>query len=240
MWHQGHKRLPCLWHSRRGSRPAKGATPGGAGPRGAGCGPASSVGRATGGGRSAAPFVPLRLRSGHGRQVCRVAGSRPRHPEPVRGIAGWWLSWGGGSLLLSACAPAATRPAPGQRVEVSAVDEAGAERWRTEVADAPRPLPGHRDHMVVTGCRAVHVLDATSGRVVLSTDEIADAVGVAGGMVWGGDAGEQDRPGRGVRACRWPVHGGRLHPARWWQPGRVRWLRAHFRGLRRPPGRDAW
>ena len=118
---------------------------------------------------------------------------------------------GAGALLLSACAPGCDfDPCPPGSGWVSAVDEAGAERWRTEVADRSETAPlVTGDHVVVTGCRAVHVLDATSGRVVLSTDEIADAVGVAGGMVWGRDAGEQDRPGRGVRGVPLAGTGGR-------------------------------
>ena len=116
-----------------------------------------------------------------------------------------------GALLLSACAPGCDfDPCPPGSGWVSAVDEGGAERWRTEVADRSETAPlVTGDHVVVTGCRAVHVLDATSGRVVLSTDEIADAVGVAAGMVWGRDAGEQDRPGRGVRGVPLAGTGGR-------------------------------
>jgi hypothetical protein len=83
---------------------------------------------------------------------------------------------------------------------VSAVDGTGTERWRTEVADRSETAPlVTAGHVVVTGCRAVHVLDAASGRLVLSTEELDDAVGIAGGMVWGRDAGDADGPGRGVR-----------------------------------------
>ena len=68
--------------------------------------------------------------------------------------------------------------------------------------------------MVVDGCRAVHVLDAATGRVVLSTEEIADAVGVSGGMVWGGDAPEDGRAGQGVRGVPLDGRGGRsIHHA---------------------------
>lgn len=123
----------------------------------------------------------------------------------------------GAALLLSACAPTGCDfdPCPPGSGWVSAVDDTGAERWRTDVADRSETAPlVTGDHVVVTGCRAVHVLDAATGRIVLSTEEIADAVGISGGMVWGGDAGEQDRPGRGVRGVPLAGTGGRsIHHA---------------------------
>ncbi|MDF2144110.1 PQQ-binding-like beta-propeller repeat protein [Knoellia sp. p5-6-4] len=108
----------------------------------------------------------------------------------------------GVALLLAACTPPGCDfdPCPPGKGWVSAVDDSGAERWRTELVDRSETAPlVTGDHVVVTGCRAVHVLDAATGRVVLSTEEVADAVGVAGGMVWGRDAGDEDGPGRGVR-----------------------------------------
>lgn len=105
-------------------------------------------------------------------------------------------------MALAACSPIGCDfdPCPPGQGWVSAVDDTGAERWRTEVADRSGTAPlVTGDHVVVTGCRAVHVLDAATGRLVLSTEEVEDAVGIAGGMVWGRDAGDGDGPGRGVR-----------------------------------------
>ncbi len=105
-------------------------------------------------------------------------------------------------MAVSACSPTGCDfdPCPPGRGWVSAVDDTGAERWRTEVADRSETTPlVTGDHVVVTGCRAVHVLDAATGRLLLSTDKLEDAVGIADGMVWGRDAGDEDHPGRGVR-----------------------------------------
>jgi outer membrane protein assembly factor BamB len=105
-------------------------------------------------------------------------------------------------MALSACMTGECDfdPCPPGRGWVSAVDETGAERWRTEVADRSETAPlVTGDHVVVTGCRAVHVLDAATGRQVLSTEELEDAVGIADGLVWGRDAADEDHPGRDVR-----------------------------------------
>jgi outer membrane protein assembly factor BamB len=106
------------------------------------------------------------------------------------------------ALVLSACVDNGCDfdPCPPGKGWVSAVDATGTERWRTEVADRSETPPLVTDgHVVVTGCRAVHVLDAASGRLVLSTKDLKDAVGIAGGLVWGRDAADQDHPGRDVR-----------------------------------------
>jgi outer membrane protein assembly factor BamB len=116
-------------------------------------------------------------------------------------------------MAVSACTPLGCDfdPCPPGKGWVSAVDgRTGAERWRTEVADRSETAPlVTGDHVVVTGCRAVHVLDAATGRVVLSTEQVEDAVGIAGGMVWGRDAGDEDGPGRGVRGVPLSGTGGR-------------------------------
>jgi hypothetical protein len=119
---------------------------------------------------------------------------------------------GAGALLLSACTPTGCDfdPCPPGQGWVSAVDDTGVERWRTEVADRSETPPlVTADHVVVTGCRAVHVLDASTGRLVLSTEKITDAVGLAGGMVWGRDAGDEDGRGQGVKGVPLGGTGGR-------------------------------
>ena len=115
------------------------------------------------------------------------------------------------TLLLSACVRLGSGcdfdPCPPGKGWVSAVDATGAERWRTEVDDRSETPPlVSGDHVVVTGCKAVHVLDAATGRQVLTTADLKDAVGIAGGLVWGRDAADKDDPGRDVRGV--PLTGG--------------------------------
>lgn len=102
-------------------------------------------------------------------------------------------------MAMSACTTSDcdVDPCPPGKGWVSAVDHTGAERWRTEVADRSETAPLLTgDHVVVTGCRAVHVLDAATGRLVLSTEELEDSEGIGDGLVWGRSA---EHPGLEVR-----------------------------------------
>ncbi|SER71928.1 PQQ-like domain-containing protein [Pedococcus cremeus] len=128
------------------------------------------------------------------------------------GVRWCGVRWGVGvavvsALLLSGCVgnECDFDPCPPGKGWVSAVDAKGTERWRTEVADRSDTAPlVTGDHVVVTGCKGVHVLDAATGRVVLSTKELEDAVGVAGGKVWGRGAAHPGRDVRGVTLDRGP------------------------------------
>lgn len=91
-------------------------------------------------------------------------------------------------------------PCPPGRGSVAALDAQGAVRWRTSISDrSDDPPTVSGDYVIVDGCRAVHVLDAATGRLLVSTEELADGVGVAGGLVWGAEAAKDGEAGRGVR-----------------------------------------
>lgn len=100
-------------------------------------------------------------------------------------------------------------PCPPGKGSVAALDAEGAERWRTSISDrSDDPPTVSGNYVIVDGCRAVHVLDAATGRLLVSTEELADGVGVAGGLVWGADAAEDGEPARGVRGVPLEREGG--------------------------------
>jgi len=100
-------------------------------------------------------------------------------------------------------------PCPPGKGSVAALDTQGAERWRTSISDrSDDPPTVSGNYVIVDGCRAVHVLDAATGRLLVSTEELADGVGVAGGLVWGADAAEDGEPARGVRGVPLEREGG--------------------------------
>src|SRR6476620_11666981 len=100
-------------------------------------------------------------------------------------------------------------PCPPGKGSVAALDAEGAERWRTSISDrSDDPPTVSGNNVIVDGCRAVHVLDAATGRLLVSTEELADGVGVAGGLVWGADAAEDSEPARGVRGVPLEREGG--------------------------------
>ena len=123
-----------------------------------------------------------------------------------------------GVVALSACfigPDCDFDPCPPGKGSVAALDAQGSERWRTTLTDRSTEPPLVRgDYVLVDGCRAVHVLDAATGRLLLSTEEISDTVGVAGGFVWGADAPDDGKAGQGVRGEPLDGRGGRsIHHA---------------------------
>lgn len=101
-------------------------------------------------------------------------------------------------------------PCPPGRGSVAALDAQGTERWRTSISDrSDDPPTVSGNYVIVDGCRAVHVLDAATGRLLVSTEELADGVGVAGGLVWGAEAPEDHEAGRGVRGVPLEGKGGK-------------------------------
>ena len=123
-----------------------------------------------------------------------------------------------GVVALSACFVGPDcdfDPCPPGKGSVAALDAQGSERWRTPLSDrSTEPPLVSGDYVLVDGCRAVHVLDAATGRLLLSTEEISDTVGVAGGFVWGADAPDDGRAGQGVRGEPLDGRGGRsIHHA---------------------------
>jgi outer membrane protein assembly factor BamB len=76
---------------------------------------------------------------------------------------------------------------------VAALDSSGGEVWRTTLedrSDAPPLVSG--DFVVVEGCLAVHVLDARTGQLVRSSEEITDPVGVVADRVYGTQVTERE------------------------------------------------
>ena len=101
-------------------------------------------------------------------------------------------------------------PCPPGKGSVAALDAKGAERWRTSISDRSDDPPAvSGNYVIVDGCRAVHVLDAATGRLLVSTEELADGVGVAGGLVWGAEATEDGEAGRAVKGVPLEGKGGR-------------------------------
>ena len=101
-------------------------------------------------------------------------------------------------------------PCPPGKGSVAALDAKGAERWRTSISDRSDDPPAvSGNYVIVDGCRAVHVLDAATGRLLVSTEELADGVGVAGGLVWGAEATEGGEAGRAVKGVPLEGKGGR-------------------------------
>ena len=101
-------------------------------------------------------------------------------------------------------------PCPPGKGSVAALDAKGVERWRTSISDRSDDPPAvSGNYVIVDGCRAVHVLDAATGRLLVSTEELADGVGVAGGLVWGAEATEGGEAGRAVKGVPLEGKGGR-------------------------------
>ena len=116
-----------------------------------------------------------------------------------------WVRWmravasAGAAATLAGCTgePSCTADhCPAGTGSVVALDASGAEVWRTVIEDRSNVPPlVSGDFVVVDGCRAVHVLEADTGQLIRSTEELADTVGVLADRVYGAE--RLDAAGKG-------------------------------------------
>ncbi len=96
-----------------------------------------------------------------------------------------------GVALLAGCSEPSACDAGGCSEEpgdVAVVDADGTERWRVTLDDnAVTSTVSQPGLVAVDACEAVHVLDAATGRTVLTTDRIDTLVGIMDGQVLGTD-----------------------------------------------------
>jgi outer membrane protein assembly factor BamB len=96
------------------------------------------------------------------------------------------------AVVLAGCTTSGcdVEPCPPGSGSVAAIDSSGAQAWRTTIEDrSDEPPQVSGDFVVVDGCRAVHVIDARTGQLIRSTEDLADTVGVLNDRVYGAEAG---------------------------------------------------